>query len=118
MKDFAMRVKNLSTHRFPLGTDPAKECFILNVAAHKLSTAVPGFRRLPLESSVSYDKKFRSNQFVYVFYRGFSKTVLLRQFHLLLTEGSLSNNRCKNNIINIPYKMFLSIIMTFFINFL
>jgi hypothetical protein len=35
MKDFEIRVKNLSTHRFPLGTDPAKECFILNVAAHK-----------------------------------------------------------------------------------
>ena len=57
MKDFEMRVKNLSTHRFPLGTDPAKECFVLNVAAHKISTAVPGFRRLPLESSVSYDKE-------------------------------------------------------------
>jgi hypothetical protein len=56
MKDFEIRVKNLSTHRFPLGTDPAKECFILNVAAHKHFTAVPGFRRLPLESSVSYDK--------------------------------------------------------------
>ena len=50
MKDFEIRVKNLSTHRFPLGTDPAKECFILNVAAHKHFTAVPGFRRLPLDS--------------------------------------------------------------------
>ena len=73
MKDFGIRVKNLSTHRFPLGTDPAKECFVLNVAAHKLSTAVPGFRRLPLESSVSYDKEDSVHVIVYVLYRHFPK---------------------------------------------
>ncbi|MBQ2862082.1 MAG: hypothetical protein IJE83_04760, partial [Oscillospiraceae bacterium] len=67
MKDFELRVKNLSTHRFPLGTDPAKECFILNVAAHKYLPLCPVLEGSRLKAVFHMTKKTRSiNSFTFL----------------------------------------------------